>query len=72
MRALVDCQADLLLHFVGSGDTKRTRMTKFMDSWDTNREIWERPLERTGLQAEIGQWWQDFAKKEKRMKSGKE
>lgn len=52
---------DLLLHFVGSGDTKRSRMTTFMDSYDLDKSKWALKLGNTSYEKEIDEFWKSWA-----------
>lgn len=54
---------DLQLHFVGSGDTKKSRMTTFMDSYEKSKSEWVMPLESTKYQKEIDHFWKTLPKK---------
>lgn len=61
-------EGDLLLHFVGSGDTKRSRMTTFMDSYDLDRSEWALEIENTTYNKEIDKFWKSWAKIESERK----
>lgn len=62
-RLTAEC-VDLLLHFAGSGDTKRKRMTAFMDAWDMDNSNWVMPVNNTGIQREIADFWAKFVRPE--------
>jgi len=56
-------EGDLLLHFVGSGDTKRERMSTFMDSYEGHEDMWIKGLDDLQpLLQEIEDFWTKFAR----------
>jgi hypothetical protein len=58
-------EGDLLVHFAGSGDTKKGRMTKFMNAFEKNREQWELDVKETEILNEMKEFWEGWAAFEK-------
>lgn len=58
-------EGDLLVHFAGSGDTKKGRMTKFMNAFEKNRRQWELEVKETEILAEMKEFWEGWAVFEK-------
>jgi hypothetical protein len=54
-------EGDLLVHFAGSGGTKKGRMTHFMNAFEKNRQQWELELTETEILTEIREFWETWA-----------
>lgn len=58
-------EGDLLVHFAGSGATKKGRMTKFMTAFAKNRQQWELDVGETEMESELREFWEGWARFEK-------
>ena len=58
-------EGDLLVHFAGSGDTKKGRMTKFMNAFEKNRQQWELEVKETEILADMKEFWEGWTAFEK-------
>ena len=53
-------EGDMLIHFAGHGDTKASRMSKFLKTLKKGRNAWVIPAEDTEYGEEIASYWKEM------------
>lgn len=57
-------EGDLAVHFAGGGERRAPRMLPWLDAAEQRSLRWEVPLRDTGLEKEVGKWWNKEAPRE--------